>query len=123
MANSSTTFASRGTTVRHGVAAGTIAVCRFVARDTDGKLVACPTAVRPCGVSPFTYAAADDAAYHCLGFAHVETDGSGVVGDYVKAAADGSGKGIKDSSPGFTTGGRIVTIDATTNIAMVELVV
>lgn len=121
MANSPNPFMYRGTKVFHAVAAGAITVCRLVARDNAGKIVACPTAVRPQGVAPATYATGDDAAYHRSGICTVETDGSAAVGTDIKAAADGSGKGILDAAPGITTAGRVIKLDAVTNIAEVEL--
>ena len=124
MGNSSNPFASRGTKVFHGVASGAIAVCRFVAYNaTYGKLALCPSAARPDGVAPATYADGDAADFHAFGICTVETDGSAAVGDAVKAAADGSGKANKDSSPGFVTGGKLLTLDSTSNIGLVRLYV
>ncbi len=122
MANSSNTFHSKGTRIFHGHAGAAIAICRLVQREaTTGDLIACASGARPVGVSPVTYADGDDANYHRGGIASVETDGSAAVGEFVKAAADGSGKGIKDSSPTYITAGVLVTLDATTNIGDVEL--
>jgi hypothetical protein len=116
------TFQSRGTRVFHGVAGGAISPCRFVGR-SGGAIIACASAERPIGVSPDTYATSDDVDYHKQGYASIETDGSAAVDEYLKAASDGSGKGIKDSSPGFTTGARVLSLDATSNIAFCELLV
>jgi hypothetical protein len=126
MSNAPSKFTSRGTRVFHGHAGGAITECRFVSREgTTGDVIQCPTVVRPIGVSPRTYADGDDCDYHRGGIASVETDGSAAVGDYVLPATDGSGKAIKDSSPGSAVGvysaGRLLTLDTTTNIGDVEL--
>ncbi len=116
-------FQERGTKVFHGTAGGSIAECRFVASagNTDGQYVHCPSGTRPQGVSPFDYIADDDMRYHRLGFANLETDGTVDVGDTVKAAGDGSGKAVLDSSPSYTSGGVCTALDPVTNIAEIEL--
>lgn len=123
MSNSSTPFSSKGTRVFHGMANGTIAVCRLVARDSSGFIVACPSGTRPIGVSPANFVVKDDMDYHRMGIASVETDGSAVIGQVVKADAGGLGKAILDSAPGFASAGVLVTLDPTTNIGNVELFV
>jgi len=125
MANANNSFQFKGTRVFHGVSGAAFAVCRFLSREaTTGKLVHCPSAVRPLGVSAWAAAAAGESVdYHKQGQCTVETDGSAAVGDSVKADASGTGKAIKDSSPGITTAGVLVSLDTTTNIGMVELYV
>lgn len=122
MSNASATFHSKGTRIFHGTASGAIAACRFLYRvATTGALAACTTGVKPVGVAPATYADGDAVDYHRGGIAAVETDGSAAVGDTVKAAADGSGKAIKDAAPGYATAGVLLTLDTTSNIGDVEL--
>jgi len=125
MANTPRKYHSKGTRTFHGHADGTIYECRFVQRAaTTGNLIACATANRPIGVSPANFVAGDDADYDKQGISAVETDGSAAVGDTVKAATDGSGKAIKDISPGGTPSvfsyGVLLTLDATSNIGDVE---
>lgn len=122
MANSPVTFVSRGTRIFHGHAGSAITMCRLVQREaTTGDVIVCASGARPCGVSPVTYADGDDADYHRGGIAAVETDGSAAVGQAIKAAADGSGKGILDGSPSYITAGTLLTLDTSTNIGLVEL--
>lgn len=116
------TFFSEGTRIYHGGVGAAIAICRLVASDSNGNYIACPTGERPAGVSSHAIDAADHSMeYHRLGKCNVETDGSAAAGEYIKAGGSSDGKGIKDSSPGITTAGRVLSVDAATNIAFVEL--
>ena len=109
------------TLIFHGTASGAVPVCRLVYFTSGGLLALCPSATRPDGVAPATYADGDIMGAHRLGQCFVETDGTAGVGTYIKAAADGSGKGVLDSAPGIVTAGKVLSLDATTNIAKVQL--
>ena len=115
------TFVYFKTLIFHGVADGAIPVCRLVYWTTGGKLALCTTATRPDGVAPATYADGDAMGAHRGGQCHVETDGSAAAGTYIKANTNGDGKGILDSDLDILTAGKVISLDAATNIAKVQL--
>ena len=120
--NSSNPFMFWGTRVFTGRANGTIATCRLVSLNSNGKFIATASSTtRAVGVAPANYVDGDPMSYHRLGRARVETDNSAVVGEFLKPAGDGSGKAIKDTSYNFYTIGQVKSIDPTTYIAEVEL--
>ena len=115
------TFVYFKTLIFHGVADGAIPVCRLVYWTSGGKLALCPTGTRADGVSPATYADGDPMGAHRSGQCHVETDGSAAAGAFIKADTGNTGKGILDSDLDSLTVGKVISLDAATNIAKVQL--